>query len=190
MSAWPCALILGVVLVTGCATVPSAPQSIHNFVQTVPQASGLRIVIAANSRGPVAGYSPTTRVMRLDPSLLQADYLWPAVAHEVAHDVLRHTEATCPPHRRPACEQEANALGVHLLVRGLGMAELEAMTRMYELLRAALHSDQTDWPGHAPPCDEIRDLLGRFPQHRAHWQDWACAPHEATSSQDQDPASR
>lgn len=108
------------------------------------------------------------------------------VAHELAHYVLRHDgplRGASPEERRRDLEQrelDANAKAVEILARVRGMSEAQALRLMYEYLlgvRWALErSPRLDLAGHRPPCEEIADLLARFPQHRGWTAALQCAP--------------
>lgn len=101
------------------------------------------------------------------------------VAHELGHFLLGHEAvralygqletprtlqewATAQARR----EMDANAKAVEILVRVRGLSEGTAVRHMLTLLRgAALVQRRGARPlvGHAPACDEMRDLLARFP---------------------------
>ena len=109
------------------------------------------------------------------------------VAHELAHYVLGHE---APLRGDTAAERDleyqqreldANAKAVEILVRVAGMSQLSALKTMYDYLlgiRLALERHpRLDLRGHKAPCDEIADLLSRFPDQR----DWT-APLECSPS--------
>jgi hypothetical protein len=72
-------------------------------------------------------------------------------------------------------EKDANAKAVEVLVRVRGYPEATALRLVYVHLEAA-HRRGMALLGHASACEEIRDLLGRFPQHRSLTRSWTCAP--------------
>jgi hypothetical protein len=68
-------------------------------------------------------------------------------------------------------EVEANAKSVEILTRVKGWPEATALRMVYNFLiashRAIAQGRTVQLASHKPPCEEIKDLLGRFPQHRA-----------------------
>lgn len=75
---------------------------------------------------------------------------------------------------------DANAKAVEILVKARGMPERDALERVYQWLYA-LHRFELGQPGpvpkdRVPACDQIRDLLARFPQQREAMAGRECAP--------------
>ncbi|HYB43247.1 MAG TPA: hypothetical protein VEL75_15820 [Candidatus Methylomirabilis sp.] len=108
------------------------------------------------------------------------------VAHELGHYVLGHdaplrgTSAAELERDYQQRELDANAKGVEILVRVAGMSEGRALRTMYEYL-AGVQADFDRHPslnlrGHKSPCDEITDLLIRYPRQRAWTAALECAP--------------
>jgi hypothetical protein len=108
------------------------------------------------------------------------------VAHELAHYVLGHEEAlrgaTSVELERDYQQREldANAKGVEILMRVAGMSEARALRTMYSYLLgvqwALERSPHLNLRGHKPPCEEIADLLSRFPAQHAWTASLVCAP--------------
>jgi hypothetical protein len=110
------------------------------------------------------------------------------VAHELAHYVLGHD---APLHGASEEQQEqdyqrreldANAKAVEILVRVRGMTEARALRTMYDYLSGVQWAldryPRMDLRGHRTPCDEIADLLARFPRQQAWTAGLECAPKE------------
>lgn len=144
----------------------------------------LTVVAGPYVRGLAASYRPGLLVIA--PPALTGPDRDAIVAHEVAHHVLGHA----PPPVRPGSplddreeqgrrELEANAKSVEILVRVKGWSERTALRAVYDKLlrqhRTFAAGQAILAPGHRPPCEEIRDLLGRFPQHRAWTAALECA---------------
>ena len=95
------------------------------------------------------------------------------VAHELAHYLLGHDAPLAGRHRcRPRREREqreldANAKAVEILVWVKRVPEDQALRMVYSYLlnvhRRLKRSPGEDLLGHQPPCDEIADLLRRYP---------------------------
>jgi hypothetical protein len=114
------------------------------------------------------------------------------VAHELAHYVLGH-DAPLPgdtdEERRAAYQQrelDANAKSVEILVRAGGMTQKRALRTVYAYLdgiRWALERHPgLKLSGHKLPCEEIADLLSRFPRERAWTAGLECGPGRARSA--------
>ena len=108
------------------------------------------------------------------------------VAHELGHYVLGHDrplEGSSPEEIERDYQQrelEANAKGVEILVRTAGFGESRALRTMYNYL-AGVHWALERYPrmnlrGHKLPCEEIADLLVRFPRQRGWTAALECAP--------------
>jgi len=107
------------------------------------------------------------------------------VAHELAHYVLGH-DAPLPgdsyeeqQRAYQEREQDANAKSVEILQRVGGMSEERALRTVYAYL-LGVHWAFERYPrlklsGHKPPCEEIGDLLTRFPGQRAWTDSLECA---------------
>ncbi len=92
-------------------------------------------------------------------------------AHELGHYVLEHRGGG------PQAEMEANAQAVDILVRVRQVDELQALTEFHRYL-VAVHRSQARRgvvPGHASACEEIADLLRRYPKYQGTTGTWECA---------------
>ena len=77
-------------------------------------------------------------------------------------------------------ELDANAKAVEILAWVREVPEDQALRMVYSYLlnvhRRLLRSPGEDLLGHRPPCDEIADLLGRYPRQLAWTAGLECAP--------------
>src|SRR5437762_12247058 len=92
-------------------------------------------------------------------------------AHELGHYVLEHRSSS------PQVEMEANAQAVEILVRARRVDELQALTAFHGYL-LSVHRSQASrgvLPGHASACQEIADLVRRYPKHETVTRTWECA---------------
>src|SRR5207244_8960491 len=91
-------------------------------------------------------------------------------AHELGHYVLEHRGGG------PQAEMEANAQAVDILVRVRQVDELQALTAFYKFLLGAnkVQGGASALAGHASACDEIADLVSRYPKHAAVTRTWEC----------------
>src|SRR5438046_4628599 len=92
-------------------------------------------------------------------------------AHELGHYVLEHRSSS------PQVEMEANAQAVEILVRVRRVDELQALTAFHGYL-LSVHRSQASrgvLPGHASACQEIADLVRRYPKHETVTRTWECA---------------
>ena len=92
-------------------------------------------------------------------------------AHEHGHYVLEHRSSS------PQVEMEANAQAVEILVRVRRVDELQALTAFHGYL-LSVHRSQASrgvLPGHASACQEIADLVRRYPKHETVTRTWECA---------------
>src|SRR5437879_11233879 len=92
-------------------------------------------------------------------------------AHELGHYVLEHRSSS------PQVEMEANAQAVEILVRVRRVDELQALTAFHGYL-PSVHRSQASrgvLPGHASACQEIADLVRRYPEHETVTRTWECA---------------
>lgn len=74
--------------------------------------------------------------------------------------------------------KESNAKAVEILVRVQGVQEPEALHTVYVWLLTRHRAGSAGQAAAAAltPCDQIRDLLARFPQHREWSPKPECAP--------------
>jgi len=172
-----------------CATLTPAQEralaEVRRFVEATARLYGvppLAVVAGPYVRGLAASYRPG--LLLIAPPVLTGPDRDATVAHELAHQLLRHgaprVGAAAPaPSEQARREADANAKSVEILVRVRGWPERTALAAVYEKLlrqhRAVTAGQAIVAPGHAAPCEELRDLLGRFPQHRAWTARLECA---------------
>ena len=118
----------------------------------------------------------------VDPRVLQSPTRHTLMAVVLASIVLRtpSTATTLGDYERErqAAIREVNAKAVEVLVKVRGVPEVEAWHSVYTWLLAQ-HRTSGRRPGAAgslAPCDQIRDLLARYPPHREWSPRPECAP--------------
>ena len=144
-----------------------------------------RIAVLVGSN--IEGVGGTYRggLFTITTSMLTSRHRDSIVAHELAHYLLNHDRPLAGTlsldwqREQELRELEANAKAVEVLVRVRRLSEQEALSVVYEHLLAfnrLVVTGRTVIPwGHRGPCDEIADLLGRFPAHRAWSAGLECA---------------
>jgi len=135
----------------------------------------------------VTGFGPSKRVVVWDTTLQamthrEIDFVF---GHELGHYVLGHEAALSGSsslelgREQELRELDANAKAVEILTRA-GRTEEAALRLVYDHLlsfQRAMRGGSVVLPwGHRPPCDEIRDLLERFPAHAVGTASLECAP--------------
>ena len=119
-------------------------------------------------------------------SMLTSRHRESIVAHELAHYLLDHdrpfagTLSLDWQREQERSVLDANAKAVEILMRVRALPEEDAPRVVYDHLLAfdrlvAARRTVIPW-GHRPPCEEIADLLARFPRQRAWSAALACAP--------------
>ena len=181
-------------------TDPLAPdeaaslQQIRDFARTAAQRYGmvapLEVSVASwVGSSSVQQYASSPAVytrggLYLNRRLLRAANRDLVIATALAYEMLRApSKATSLAERgreRAQLALDGNAKAVDILVQVKGLSESEALEQMYAWLlaihRAAAVSGRPPQPGSVPPCDAIRDLLGRFPGVREKFAGRECAP--------------
>lgn len=144
----------------------------------------IHVLVSANPRGPAGLYR--RGYFAVSERTLSSSFRDAIVAHELAHYVLGHdaplrgvSDAELKREYQER-ELEANAKSVEILSRAAGMSEERALRTVYDYLlgahRAVERDPRLDLSGHKPPCEEIADLLARFPEQRAWTATLECAP--------------
>ena len=186
------ALGLALLLIaTGCATLTPAQQKslaeVHALAEETASVYGLaptHVLVNHNPNAPPGSY--TGGFFSVSALTLTSPFRDAIVAHELAHYVLGHeaplrgsfeAERERDYQRR---ELDANAKAVEILTRVAGMSEVRALQTVHRYLdgiRWALDRyPRLDLRGHKPPCEEITDLLSRFPAQRGWTAALECAP--------------
>ena len=130
------------------------------------------------SQSAAASYAPRHGWILLRRSTLEDTSFVPVLAHELGHATLGHDEnivvgggrpATAAAYRRAIQQREldANARGIEIMVRVMKKTEPEAVMTMASFLAGANTSREgraIGLPqGHMHPCDQLMDLVIRFP---------------------------
>lgn len=121
----------------------------------------------------------TRGLFTVSTSMLASPHRDKVVAHELAHYLLGHEYPVLRREERYQRELDANGKAVEIFSRVKGWSEEQAIRAVYGHLLAAWRSVRRGTPvatGHLPPCDEIGDLLERFPHHAAWTGALECAP--------------
>jgi len=128
----------------GCLTPPCVP----------------RLVVAEELPAVAVWDGPGFRLWLQRRALVPGAEPRPAVAHELSHWLLGHTEQECAT-RSFECETAANAEAVQVLIAGWGMTREEAVSLMYASLVAGLNRSQP-LRGHDTPCRELTVFAQAF----------------------------
>jgi hypothetical protein len=144
----------------GCATVALTPveQNYLGEVRRFMEATG-RVydrrpphVTAGTTNNRSQGRGYRTGYLYLTPAMLESQHRDALIAHELGHWLLNHDTALSRTFERPMTQGE--------------------WSRMVEPLEKDANAKAVE----ISACEEIRDLLGQFAQHRSVTQPWTCAP--------------
>lgn len=155
-------------------------------VYRVPPAGLSVMALASTNLESLAGVGVAHRPGHLwvEPALLGAWYQDALIARTLAYEVLPPVRAAASmadyERRQRQRDLDANAKAVEILSRAQARSERMALQAVYEWL-AGMHravvAGQVKLPGGQPePCEQIRDLLGRFPGERGWTAGLECAP--------------
>ncbi len=179
MGRWPA--VSAALLLAGCTSLTPAEEhgldAVRAFADRTAQVYGLppiHVLVSHSPESPVGSYR--RGFFSVSTPTLDSEFRDAIVAHELAHYVLGH-DAPLPgasaaerARARERREMEANATAVEILVRVQGRSEERALGSLYDYLRGVQRARERyprlDLLGHRPPCEEIADLLGRFPGQR------------------------
>jgi hypothetical protein len=184
-------LLTAAALAGGCFSLtPAQNQSlgeVRAFAEATTREYGLlpiHVLVSHDPESPVGAYRRD--FFAVNPLVLGSEYRDAIVAHELGHYVLGHdaplTGATPEARRREREQREldANAKAVEILRRVHGLPEDQALRLVYRYLlnvhRRLQRAPGEDLLGHRPPCEEIADLLARFPQQAVWTASLECAP--------------
>lgn len=138
-------------------------------------------------------------LLTVSTPMLGSRYRDSVVAHELAHYLLEHNRPLAGTlmldlqREQEAREEDANAKAVEILVRVRGYRPEQALSLVYDHLlsvdrAAARRATVIPW-GHRLPCDEMIDLVARFPAHRGWTAGLPCSdPRAPTEAAAQPPA--
>jgi len=185
-------------LATGCVSLTPGQQrgadEVRAMADEMARVYGVRR-IAVLVGDDLDGVGGTYRrgLFTITTSMLTSRHRDSIVAHELAHYLLDHdrpfagTLSLDWQREQERRELDANAKAVEILMRVRGLAEEQALLAVYDHLLAfnrLVVEGRTVIPwGHRAPCEEIADLLGRFPRQRAWSTALACAPIPAKRDQ-------
>jgi hypothetical protein len=181
-------------LAAGCfAMTPAQNRSLDEvraFADDTARIYGLpqiHVLVSHNPESPVGSYR--RGFFAVNELVLRSEFRDAIVAHELAHYVLGHDAAltgATPEARlleRQQRELDANAKSVEILTRVRGVPEDQALRMAYSYLlnvhRRLERSPGEDLLGHRPPCEEIADLLARYPAQLTWTASLECAPRRA-----------
>ncbi|HEV8441720.1 MAG TPA: hypothetical protein VGT40_26835 [Methylomirabilota bacterium] len=184
-------VFVSALLLAGCVTLSPTQQEslaeVRALAEETAQVYGrppIHVLVSHHHDAAPGSYS--RGFLSVSALVLTSPFRDAIVAHELAHYVLGHEVslgAGTAAERERAYQQrelDANAKGVEILTRVAGMSEVRALKTMYAYLRgvhwARERYPRLDLRGHKPPCEEIADLLARFPEQRAWTAALECAP--------------
>jgi hypothetical protein len=184
-------LVVAAVLAAGCSTLTPAQDrsldEVRAFADETARRYGLapiHVLVSHDPDSPVGSYR--RGFFAVNRLVLGSEFRDAIVAHELAHYVLGHDAslagATNVARRREREQREldANAKSVEILAWVRQVPEDQALRMVYSYLlnvhRRLQRSPGEDLLGHRPPCDEIADLLGRYPQQLVWTARLECAP--------------
>ena len=191
MRAWPPAgLLVVAALAAGCFTMTASQNrsldEVRAFADETARIYGLpqiHVLVSHNPESPVGSYR--RGFFAVNQLVLGSEFRDAIVAHELAHYVLGHDAslvgATHAARRREVEQREldANAKSVEILAGVRQVPEDQALRMVYSYLlnvhKRLQRSPGEDLLGHRPPCDEIADLLRRYPQQLAWTAGLECA---------------
>jgi hypothetical protein len=184
-------LLATAVLAAACSTLTPAQDrsldEVRAFADETTRRYGLppiHVLVSHNPDSPVGSYR--RGFFAVNRLVLGSEFRDAIVAHELAHYVLGHDAslagATNDARRREIEQREldANAKSVEILAWVRQVPEDQALRMVYSYLlnvhRRLQRAPGEDLLGHRPPCDEIADLLRRYPQQLVWTARLECAP--------------
>jgi hypothetical protein len=195
MRSWhPAGLLVVAALAAGCFTMTPAQNlsldEVLAFADETARIYGLASIhelVSHNPESPVGAFR--RGFFAVNELVLRSEFRDAIVAHELAHYVLGHDAAltaATPEARlieRQQRELDANAKSVEILTRVRGVPEDQALRMAYSYLlnvhRRLQRSPGEDLLGHRPPCEEIADLLARYPAQLTWTARLECAPYRS-----------
>jgi len=184
-------------LLAGCFSMSPAQNKsldeVRAFADDTARLYGLpqiHVLVSHNPDSPVGSYR--RGFFAVNQLVLRSEFRDAIVAHELAHYVLGHDAALAAPTlearlaERQQRELDANAKSVEILTRVRGVPEDQALRMAYSYLlnvhRRLQRSPGEDLLGHRPPCEEIADLLARYPAQLTWTSGLECAPGGAAAA--------
>jgi hypothetical protein len=190
-------LVAVAALLAGCFSMSPAQNrsldEVRAFADDTARLYGLpqiHVLVSHNPDSPVGSYR--RGFFAVNQLVLRSEFRDAIVAHELAHYVLGHDAALTAPTpearlaERQQRELDANAKSVEILTRVRGVPEDQALRMAYSYLlnvhRRLQRSPGEDLLGHRPPCEEIADLLARYPAQLTWTSGLECAPGRAAAA--------
>jgi hypothetical protein len=185
------ALGLMALVLAGCVTLTPAQQESKAQVSTLADRTAevyglapIHLLVTQNPSDPPGSFR--RGYFAVSTITLASTFRDAIVAHELGHYVLGHDRplrgATIDELEREYQQREldANAKGVEILIRVAGLSEGRALQTMYDYLAGVQWTldryPRMDLRGHKSPCEEMADLLTRFPKQKGWTAPLACAP--------------
>lgn len=181
--------LLAALAAGGCVTLTPAQQRAAGEIRAMADETArvygvprIPVLVGSNVEG--VGGSYRRGLFTISTAMLRSRHRDSIVAHEMAHYLLEHdrpltgTLALEWQREQELRELAANAKAVEVLVRVRRLPEERALSLVYDHLASfnrlvAERRTVVPW-GHRSPCEEIADLLARFPAHRAWTEGLAC----------------
>src|ERR1043166_8549491 len=190
-------LVAVAALLAGCFSMSPAQNrsldEVRAFADDTARLYGLpqiHVLVSHNPDSPVGSYR--RGFFAVNQLVLRSEFRDAIVAPELAHYVLGHDAALTAPTpearlaERQQRELDANAKSVEILTRVRGVPEDQALRMAYSYLlsvhRRLQRSPGEDLLGHRPPCEEIADLLARYPAQLTWTSGLECAPGRAAAA--------
>ena len=190
-------LVAVAALLAGCFTMSPAQnrslEEVRAFADDTARLYGLpqiHVLVSHNPDSPVGSYR--RGFFAVNQLVLRSEFRDAIVAHELAHYVLGHDAAltAATPEGRLAERQQreldANAKSVEILAWVRQVPVDQALRMVYSYLlnvhRRLQRSPGEDLLGHRPPCEEIADLLARYPAQLTWTSELECAPGHAAAA--------
>jgi hypothetical protein len=190
-ASWLPWLLCAAALAAGCSSLTPAQDrsldEVRGFAAQTTHRYGrppIHVLVSHDPESPVAAYRHD--FFWVNFLVLGSEYRDAIVAHELAHYVLGHDAplaGATPEARQREREQrelDANAKAVEILTWVRRVPEDQALRLVYSYLLNVHHRLQRapgeDLLGHRPPCDEIADLLARYPRQLVWTAALECAP--------------
>ena len=185
-------IFLGLIamLLAGCATLTpkqeQGAQEIRAIVDATARAYSVSkiYVLIGNDTSNIGG-TYRRGMITVSTNMLASRHRDSLIAHELAHYLLGHdaplsgSSSLDQKREQELRELDANAKAVEILMRVTDRTQAQSLRLVYDHLATfhrMLMAGRTVLPwGHRMPCDEIHDLVARFPAQRGWTNGLECA---------------